>query len=109
MGFFSRLFGSASSSQPARKLSELTAVADEIVRERRFACVEVIRQRGLPEEEATKMYIDATLGSVDVFVSRFGLSLPEAIDLYCTTYSGRNQTREDLLDLFRKMGHPLAR
>ncbi len=108
MGIWKRLFGKTTATQGNVNLEDLKEDAERIVSERRSKCIALASEQGLSREEMLPKYIDAKLGSVDVFVERFGLSLDSAVALYCTTSSGRSESKEDILELLKKIGHPLA-
>jgi hypothetical protein len=108
MSIWKRLFGKATATQGNVNLEDLKEDAQRIVLERCSKCVALASEQGLSKEEMLPKYIDATLGSVDVFVQRFGLSLDSAVALYCTTSSGRSQSKEGILNILKMTGHPLA-
>jgi ribosome assembly protein YihI (activator of Der GTPase) len=90
-------------------LAALEAEADRIAMERRANVIGTVIEKGLTQEQGLAMYLDADLGSIDVFVKRWGLSLEQAVALYCTTSNGRNNSQEDIMQMLREVGHPLTR
>lgn len=84
-------------------LDDLKKAAEQIVFERRDKCLVLAREQGLSKEEILPKYIDATIGSVNVFIQRFGLSLDNAVALYCTTYIGRSSSKEDIMHILKKI------
>ena len=68
MGLFDNLFGKVSATRNNKKVENLKEAAEEIILDRRIKCVFLAREQGLSKEEMLEKYLDASLGSIDVFI-----------------------------------------
>ncbi|MBU0468614.1 MAG: hypothetical protein KKF78_08640 [Candidatus Omnitrophica bacterium] len=76
--------------------------AEEIQATRKFQAIEQANQKKLSKEESLELFIDADLGSIQVYAIVFSLSFLEAIDLYLKTAAGANFSKDYLVDLFKE-------